>query len=116
MACDEESTIDSIQNKPQPQMPTPVRRGSHGNIMEAQINEPEKDSDDGGFLKRIGSKEKRLDTSVQQVDTINNDNKKDTKEESKLTEALQGSPRKRLEGEIGILNHFGINIMVFLHI
>lgn len=57
----------------------------------ATVPDTEKDSDDGGFLKRNNSKEKRLD----QKDS------KPEEEESKVTETLQGTPRKRLEGEIG---------------
>ncbi|CAH0560025.1 unnamed protein product [Brassicogethes aeneus] len=66
-------------HRPQPQAAASSnqggRRGSHGNIMEGGRNDHnEKDSDDGGFLKRT---------------------------ESDVTETLQGTPRKKLEGEIG---------------
>lgn len=74
--------------------------------MEAKALEQEKDSDDGGFLKRSGSKERRLENMHQNTDTINQDNetiKNDNfgKDEQKPTETLQGTPRKKLEGEIG---------------
>lgn len=99
-------------NRPQPQTAhTPGRRGSYGNLIEATGgNDNEKDSDDGGFLKRSGSKEKRLEDNhnLAEASSHNNDNgaaqeKNDNcyKEEAKVTEALTGSPRKRLEGEIG---------------
>lgn len=73
--------------------PTPVRRGSHGNLIEScRINqESEKDSDDGGFIQR--DKDKK-----------NEDRKEDDKnekDEPKVIESLTGAPRKRLEGEIG---------------
>ncbi|KAJ8927106.1 hypothetical protein NQ314_020379 [Rhamnusium bicolor] len=67
LSYDDEVNPESPTNRPQPQIPTPVRRGSHGNIVEAQISQDvEKDSDDGGFLKRSGSKERRLDPPTQQ--------------------------------------------------
>lgn len=82
-------------NRPQPQTAhAPVRRGSHGNLIEATGgNENEKDSDDGGFLKRNNSKDKRSEETVPA--TIEQEG------ESKVSEALSGTPRKRLEGEIG---------------
>lgn len=96
-------------NRPQPQTAhTPGRRGSYGNLIEATVgngNDAEKDSDDGGFLKRTVSKEKRLD-DAQEASTrpdAPQDPASDNcyKEDAKVTEALTGSPRKRLEGEIG---------------
>lgn len=80
---DEEVKPEIPDNRPQPQLP-PLRRGSHGNIMEQVQTAEEKDSDDGGFLKRNNSKDRHLDTKKDEV-----------------TEVLQGSPRKKLEGEIG---------------
>ncbi|KAJ8984584.1 hypothetical protein NQ317_006046 [Molorchus minor] len=108
LAYDEENMAEATTSRPQPQMPTPARRGSHGNIMEAS-QEIEKDSDDGGFLKRIGSKERRLDPPPQQRENFpgdgqSYDSKKEinhSKDETKISEGLQGTPRKKLEGEIG---------------
>lgn len=110
LACDEEENPASTSSRPQPQIAPPVRRGSYGNIMEATaINEREKDSDDGGFLRRMGSKEKRLETSTQQNSAPSNDDHpregtsgQNREELQKQTDALQGTPRKKLEGEIGI--------------
>ncbi|KAG5893904.1 hypothetical protein JTB14_014513 [Gonioctena quinquepunctata] len=95
LAYDDEINNEAPNSRPQPQIPTPTRRGSHGNIVEAQVSqETEKDSDDGGFLKRNGSRERKLDITTQ------NDNGH-TEEEQKIIEGLQGTPRKKLEGEIG---------------
>lgn len=113
---------DQIQNesdnRPQPQSAlTHMRRGSHSNLIEA-ANDAEKDSDDGGFLKRSNSKDKRLDENTSsgnladagvyangnhRVPEQDSYGKSDgaSKEEAKVTEALTGTPRKRLEGEIG---------------
>lgn len=104
LACDEEG--ESTTNRPQPQIPTPIRRGSYGNIMEASSVEIEKDSDDGGFLKRIGSNERRLETPNQQTPGPSTSDQREglgchNKEDQKQTDALQGTPRKKLEGEIG---------------
>ncbi|KAJ8948920.1 hypothetical protein NQ318_020507 [Aromia moschata] len=107
---DDVNPAEATNSRPQPQIPTPSRRGSHGNIMEAQnAQDVEKDSDDGGFLKRTGSKEKRLDPLPLQRDNFPGDgqsyDKKENigynKEEQKVSEGLQGTPRKKLEGEIG---------------
>ncbi|XP_015834407.1 uncharacterized protein LOC100141693 isoform X2 [Tribolium castaneum] len=90
LAYDDETKTEVPDSRPQPQA-APMRRGSHGNIMEAAVStapDAEKDSDDGGFLKRNNSKEKKNPEINQE-------------EDSKVTEALQGTPRKRLEGEIG---------------
>lgn len=112
LACDEEDNAELVSNRPQPQIPTPIRRGSYGNIMEASgINELEKDSDDGGFLKRIGSKERRLETPTRDTNQTPRPSHEDhrdgpigqSKEDQKQSEALQGTPRKKLEGEIGQL-------------
>ncbi|XP_068907439.1 uncharacterized protein [Tenebrio molitor] len=96
LAYEDDTTPEMPDSRPQPQA-APTRRGSHGNIMEAGSIIPasadtEKDSDDGGFLKRNNSKERRLEDKKPEVSQ---------EEESKVTEALQGTPRKRLEGEIG---------------
>lgn len=87
---------DNFDSKPQPQA---ARRGSYGNIMEsvsAQIvaTEAEKDSDDGGFLKRRNSREKQLDEKKQDI-------RSEEENPTKLVETLQGPSRKKLEGEIG---------------
>ncbi|XP_049825449.1 uncharacterized protein LOC109595245 isoform X3 [Aethina tumida] len=97
LAYDDEVKTEIQDHRPQPQAAssTPSRRGSHGNIMEAnRKQEQEKDSDDGGFLKRHGSKERRLDGGQKLDDGSSNG-------DSKVTDALQGAPRKKLEGEIG---------------
>lgn len=107
LACDEEGNMETIGNKAQSQMPTPIRRGSYGNIMEAAGgHDIEKDSDDGGFLKRIGSSERRLETSTPQRDNNQTSgvagNAEGSSQSNDLkTEVLQGMPRKKLEGEIG---------------
>ncbi|XP_071056755.1 uncharacterized protein [Onthophagus taurus] len=91
LAYDEEENTND--NKPQPQatiQSVPIRRGSHGNIMEVQ--QEEKDSDDGGFLNRKNSRERRPET------TEENQNNSTEPEEKP---ALSGTPRKKLEGEIG---------------
>lgn len=106
LAYDDETKTDIPDHKPQPQIPSSqARRGSHGNIMDAKSVEHEKDSDDGGFLKRNGSKERRLD-NVHHKSDLNQaieSGKNDVfnKEEAKPAEPLQGTPRKKLEGEIG---------------
>ncbi|XP_056648419.1 uncharacterized protein LOC130452915 isoform X1 [Diorhabda sublineata] len=105
LAYEDEVHEELPNRKPQPQIPTPMRRGSYGNIMETQTkNDTEKDSDDGGFLRRKGSQERRLDPPglndrVVKSDGNNIDNRKEN--DQKTTDELQGSPRKRLEGEIG---------------
>lgn len=101
---DEQKKIDYPNHRAQPQTSQiqPTRRGSHGNIMESTKEpstneENEKDSDDGGFLKRNNSEE-RHDEEQKQL----TDNK--SEEDNKMmanTLLLSGSPRKRLEGEIG---------------
>lgn len=109
LACDEEENSASTSSRPQPQIAPPVRRGSYGNIVEATaINEIEKESDDGGFLRRMGSKERRLETPTQQNSAPSNEDHREStscqnrEEQQKQTDALQGTPRKKLEGEIGI--------------
>ncbi|XP_028155433.1 uncharacterized protein LOC114349276 isoform X2 [Diabrotica virgifera virgifera] len=102
LAYDDEVQEELPNRKPQPQIPTPMRRGSYGNIVEAQTKHEEKDSDDGGFLKRKGSQERRLDPPGSDKNARSeavNEHKKD--EDHKINDGLQGSPRKRLEGEIG---------------
>lgn len=96
---------DETNNKPRTdnsnqlinQLLTPIRRGSHGNLIES-INtrnnpqqESEKDSDDGGFIQ----KEKDRKDEEQTIEVSY------AKEEAKVIESLTGTPRKKLEGEIG---------------
>lgn len=79
---------------------TPLRRGSHGNLIES-INsrtthqESEKDSDDGGFIQKQTYPERKDMTNEEKS------NEAHSKEEPKVIESLTGAPRKRLEGEIG---------------
>lgn len=100
----------------------PIRRGSHENLIgscKSRIinNESEKDSDDGGFI----SKDRKLDHSkssdnlhsinetastIQEQDVTKRQDMSETygskdDSNSKVIEPLTGSPRKRLEGEIG---------------
>ncbi|XP_017787020.1 PREDICTED: uncharacterized protein LOC108569828 isoform X2 [Nicrophorus vespilloides] len=85
LSYEDEIKNDIPDNRPQPQA---IRRGSQGNLMEVIVKTShleEKDSDDGGFLQR----------DTQQTDDTFN------KDESKVNVALQGAPRKQLEGEIG---------------
>lgn len=114
LAYDDEGNPEAQPNRPPLQVITPVRRGSHGNIMEAQMNhDVEKDSDDGGFLRRNGSRERRLDPPLQQKEACaQNENqcyetkkehKPHLKEDGKVTDGLHGTPRRKLEGEIGNL-------------
>ncbi|KAJ8919311.1 hypothetical protein NQ315_003895 [Exocentrus adspersus] len=109
LAYDDEVNPEAPNNKAPLQMGAPVRRGSHGNIMEAQPHqEIEKDSDDGGFLKRKGSRERRLDPPPPQKENhmqsecceSKKEVKANLKEDSKM-DGLQGTPRRKLEGEIG---------------
>lgn len=115
LACDEEDSSVSTSNRPQPQIPTPVRRGSYGNIMEASgVTGIEKDSDDGGFLKRTGSKERRLETPTQQNPGPSNDDQRESansqnRDDQKQNDALQGTPRKKLEVEIGKMFNKSLN-------
>ncbi|XP_076257311.1 uncharacterized protein LOC143194417 isoform X1 [Rhynchophorus ferrugineus] len=84
----------------QQEPPSYPRRGSQSNLIEAAFhpnsrpeNEPE--SDDGGFLKRTEMKEQGLERGpVNQKLTANISG-------GKITEALQGNSRKKLEVEIG---------------
>ncbi|CAH1174204.1 unnamed protein product [Phaedon cochleariae] len=120
LAYDDDAESGLQNGRPQAQLAVPVRRGSYGNIMEPQVvQDTEKDSDDGGFLKRKGSQERRLDTPQDRrlestvpskdsnalTDSTVSDVKKDSSEstidEQKVNEGLQGTPRMRLEGEIG---------------
>ncbi|RZC35401.1 uncharacterized protein BDFB_006355 [Asbolus verrucosus] len=99
LAYEEDTKPEVPDSRPQPQT-APTRRGSHGNIMEAVpplsvTTDAEKDSDDGGFLKRNNSKERRLDEKKQ------TEMSQDEDVTTKPTDVLQGTPRKRLEGEIG---------------
>lgn len=113
LAYDDEVNPEVQNSRPPLQVITPVRRGSHGNIMEGQMHpDIEKDSDDGGFLKRKGSRERRLDPPPhpQKEGNMQNEgqyceNKKEhkphLKEDPKVTDGLHGTPRRKLEGEIG---------------
>lgn len=119
---DEIKTEITPDHRPQPQIaPIPVRRGSHGNLMGTTVSnhDTEKDSDDGGFLHRNNSNERRLDdkqkplpsetTTAQPTATTitttaltgNHVGADTTISDTKMTDVLQGTPRKRLEGEIG---------------
>lgn len=97
----EDDKAEIPDHKAQPQTGQgPIRRGSHGNIIETaheNTNENEKDSDDGGFLKRNNSQETKLADTDENKPLRNGDNVKD----EKVGSALTGTPRKRLEGEIG---------------
>ncbi|KAF5294989.1 hypothetical protein FQA39_LY13299 [Lamprigera yunnana] len=111
LACDDEIKGELIDNRPLQQLPSHIRRGSHGNLIEAICTneETEKDSDDGGFLKRNNQSE-RLQKDVMEGSIKTSDKNEHTTDESqqdsiyndsKVVDALMGSPRKRLEGEIG---------------
>lgn len=105
LAYDEEQTNEFPDHRAQPQSnQTPARRGSHGNIMEVTKSnaENEKDSDDGGFLKRNNSQERRLDSNATTSDNQKLPDKTlQQSEDDKVNSLLSGTPRKRLEGEIG---------------
>ncbi|XP_030747246.1 uncharacterized protein LOC115875852 isoform X2 [Sitophilus oryzae] len=86
----------------QEQVPNYTRRGSQNNLLEtglpiafASNQRPDNglESDDGGFLKRSESKE----TCLERGQAI----QKNTAGGEKVTEALQGNSRKKLEVEIG---------------
>lgn len=125
LAYDDEVTAEAQSNRPPLQVITPVRRGSHGNIMEAQMSQDmEKDSDDGGFLKRKGSRERRLDPPPQQKESnihegqyceSKKEHKSHPKEDSKVTDGLHGTPRRKLEGEIGNFLHDTANFGISFH-
>nr|CAI5865494.1 unnamed protein product [Callosobruchus analis] len=106
LAYDHEGAPDATPNRPQPQIPVLARRGSHGNIMDSS-KDAEKDSDDGGFLKRPTSDDhkdnsgKQKDNNLQHESGNAGEPKKENSEEKSSPDPLQGSPRKRLEGEIG---------------
>ncbi|KAF5297621.1 hypothetical protein FQR65_LT09948 [Abscondita terminalis] len=108
LACDDETNVEISDNRPHVQTQGHARRGSHGNLIEAvSVNNDdiEKDSDDGGFLKRNNQSDKREVYDHSTKDKLENhadDSQQDgTYNESKMAEALMGSPRKKLEGEIG---------------
>ncbi|XP_031339187.1 uncharacterized protein LOC116167798 isoform X2 [Photinus pyralis] len=109
LACDDEVTAETTTNHPYPHLVSAhARRGSHGNLIETigAANENEKDSDDGGFLKRTTDRQEKEGSDLQIPDTSTGPNTTDTQEssgynDSKISDALMGSPRKRLEGEIG---------------
>lgn len=100
LAFDDENKIQSNENNLLTQI-TPVRRGSHGNLIESCITsrinnqESEKDSDDGGFIQRQKKHDKTEDKSEENTEITY------AKDEPKVIEPLTGAPRKRLEGEIG---------------
>ncbi|KAK9870937.1 hypothetical protein WA026_009898 [Henosepilachna vigintioctopunctata] len=98
----DEIKTDLADSRPQPQAAVSGRRGSYGNLVDMQIstNTPEKESDDGGFLKRNNSKEKQLKDN-NHPSKIPNFELASSKIEDKVVETLQGTPRKKLEGEIG---------------
>nr|CAH7735152.1 unnamed protein product [Callosobruchus chinensis] len=106
LAYDHEGAPDTTPNRPQPQIPVLARRGSHGNIMDSS-KDAEKDSDDGGFLKRPTSDDhkdnvmKQKDSNLQHENVNTGEHKKENSDEKPSPDPLQGSPRKRLEGEIG---------------
>lgn len=87
---------------------TPLRRGSHGNLIESCIasrlnnQESEKDSDDGGFIQRQNFQERNTD-KANETTLTNEEKSSDTysKDDPKVAESLTGAPRKKLEGEIG---------------
>lgn len=103
LAYGDQTAKNENDNRPQPQTAhTPTRRGSYCNLLEAP--DPEKDSDDGGFLKRNASKEKRLEETQNLAEGTGETaptHENGYKDDVKVTEALTGTPRKRLEGEIG---------------
>ncbi|KAL3266367.1 hypothetical protein HHI36_010543 [Cryptolaemus montrouzieri] len=98
----DEVKTDLSDNRPQPQAIVTSRRGSYGNLVDVQklTQDQGKESDDGGFLKRNNSREKHLMDNNITAENSNIENNS-SKEDEKVTEALQGSPRKKLEGEIG---------------
>lgn len=95
LLLDEENVarIDPLDNRPQPQAAASVRRGSYGNLVDAQIKD-NKESDDGGFLQRNGIRKSQQNESSPSFESS-------SKDEEKVVDALQGSPRKKLETEIG---------------
>ncbi|KAI4463465.1 hypothetical protein MML48_4g00015626 [Holotrichia oblita] len=101
LAYDDDTQNEVPDNRPQPQSSQlQTRRGSHSNIVEAinSSQDAEKDSDDGGFLKRNASRERKIDKDQSNEDQ---NHCAETEESKNLTPALSGTPRKRLEGEIG---------------
>lgn len=99
LAYDDDTQNEVPDNRPQPQSSQlQTRRGSHSNIVEAinSAQDAEKDSDDGGFLKRNASRERKIESGDDQNHCIG-----ESEESKALTPALSGTPRKRLEGEIG---------------
>lgn len=107
LAYEDEIKKDVMDSRPQPQIAqNHGRRGSIGTIVEApniQKDKEEvsgKESDDGGFLKRGDSKERILNEVESSINKVKEE-QSDVKEESKMSSALTGTPRKRLEGEIG---------------
>lgn len=114
LAFDDETKVGRNESNILNQI-TPVRRGSHGNLIESCITrvnnqESEKDSDDGGFIQREnGNKDrKNEERKTSENQQSNQHDEKNTeisygKDESKVIESLTGAPRKRLEGEIGKL-------------
>ncbi|CAH1959105.1 unnamed protein product [Acanthoscelides obtectus] len=103
LAFDHEGAPENAPNRPQPQIPVLARRGSHGNIMDSS-KDTEKDSDDGGFLKRPQAEEHKDSGVKQKENNLQNESsehKRDNTEDKHSQDALLGSPRKRFEGETG---------------
>lgn len=98
----DEIKTDLTDSRPQPQAAVSSRRGSYGNLVDMQIspNDPGKESDDGGFLKRNNSRERQLTDKSHTMESSNMDSNT-SREKDSLAEVLQGTPRKKLEGEIG---------------
>lgn len=93
LAYDEEekpTTENSNQN-----LITPLRRGSHGNLIEnitRTAQDSEKDSDDGGFIQRQPYQERKIEKPSENT-TSNEDKSSDntySKDESKVVESLTG--------------------------
>ncbi|XP_044749256.1 uncharacterized protein LOC123309989 isoform X2 [Coccinella septempunctata] len=98
----DEMKTDLTDSRPQPQAAVSSRRGSYGNLVDMQISpgDPGKESDDGGFLRRNNSRERQLADKNHPMDNSNLDST-GSREKDSLSEVLQGTPRKKLEGEIG---------------
>ncbi|XP_045479836.1 uncharacterized protein LOC123684578 isoform X2 [Harmonia axyridis] len=98
----DEIKTDLTDSRPQPQAAVSSRRGSYGNLVDMQVspNDAGKESDDGGFLKRNNSRERQLADKNQTMESSTMD-LTGSREKDSLSEVLQGTPRKKLEGEIG---------------
>lgn len=103
LAYDNENLqVESTEPKPQPLgSQQSARRGSQGNVMDASQGsgnvDGEKDSDDGGFLTRSNMHDQNKTTDEQVAQ--NGESCKEGR--GKLDVGLSGTPRKKLEGEIG---------------